>query len=94
MGSVSPLAFTYSSLFGVVTEDEYPYTSGDPWGAGDDENCEFNARTTDVTVMTKGFETLPRNDMLAAMEHLATKGFLNLQISSLLCFPQDLFLPL
>jgi hypothetical protein len=26
MGSVEPLAFTYASLFGVVTEDEYPYT--------------------------------------------------------------------
>ena len=74
MGSVSPLAFTYSSLFGVVTEDEYPYTSGDPWGTGDDEKCEFNARTTDVTVMTKGFETLPHNDMLATMEHLANIG--------------------
>jgi hypothetical protein len=26
MGSVEPLAFTYASLFGVVTEEEYPYT--------------------------------------------------------------------
>ena len=74
MGSVSPLAFVYASLFGVVTEDEYPYTSGDPWGAGDDEICKFDPRQTDVSVMTMGWETLPRNDMLAVMDHLANKG--------------------
>jgi len=73
MGSVEPLAYTYASLFGVVTEDEYPYTSGDPWGS-DDENCEFDATKTDVTVVTMGFETLPHNDALALMDHLANKG--------------------
>ena len=30
-----------------VTEDEYPYTSGDPWGDGDDQKCKFDARTTE-----------------------------------------------
>ena len=73
MGSVSPLAFVYASLFGVVTEDEYPYTSGDPWGVGDDEICKFDPRQTDVSVMTMGWETLPRNDMLATMHNLAYK---------------------
>ena len=52
MGAVPPLAYTYASLFGVVTEEEYPYTSGDPWGQGDDENCMFDATQTPVSVMT------------------------------------------
>ena len=73
MGSIEPLAFTYASLFGVVTEDEYPYTSGDPWSS-DDEVCDFDASKTDVTTITMGFETLPHNDALAAMDHLANKG--------------------
>ena len=25
MGSIEPLAYTYASLFGIVTEDDYPY---------------------------------------------------------------------
>jgi len=74
MGSVAQMAYVYASLFGVVTEDEYPYTSGDPWGAGDDEICKFDATQTDVSVMTMGWETLPHNDMLAVMDHLANKG--------------------
>lgn len=48
--------------------------SGDPWGAGDDEVCKFDATKTDVTAMTMGFETIPHNDMEAAMEHLANVG--------------------
>merc|ERR1712106_1097882 len=40
MGSIEPLAFTYASLFGIVTEDEYPYTSGDPW-SDDDTHCDL-----------------------------------------------------
>ena len=71
MGAVPPLAYTYASLFGVVTEEEYPYTSGDPWGQGDDEKCMFDATHTPVSVMTMGWETLPHNDMLATMNHLA-----------------------
>ena len=73
MGSIEPLAFTYASLFGVVTEDEYPYTSGHG-GNNDDQVCDFDASKTDVTTITMGFETLPHNDALAAMDHLANKG--------------------
>ena len=39
-------------LFSQVTEDEYPYTSGDPWGDGDDQKCKFDARTTEVDTYT------------------------------------------
>ena len=74
MGSVAPLAYTYASLFGVVEEEDYPYTSGDPWGDGDDQVCNFDARTTDSSVTVMGWETLPHNDMLALMDHLANKG--------------------
>merc|ERR1712228_731 len=59
------------SLFGIVTEDDYPYASG---SGGNDDVCEFDATTTDATVMTMGFETLPRNDAAALMNHLATEG--------------------
>ena len=48
--------------------------SGDPWGIGDDEVCKFDARTTEVTAMTMGFETLLHNDMDVTMNHLANVG--------------------
>ena len=65
-----PLAYTYASLFGVVTEAEYPYSSG---YYGHTDPCIFDAKQTPVSVMTMGWETLPRNDMLATMHHLAHK---------------------
>jgi len=70
-GSIEPLAYVYASLFGVVTEEDYPYESD--FGQNDDV-CKFDARQTDSTVMTMGWETLPHNDMLAVMDHLANKG--------------------
>merc|ERR1712013_162012 len=73
MGSIEPLAFTYASMFGIVTEEEYPYTSGDPT-SNDDQVCDFDATKTDVSLITMGFETLPHNDALAVMDHLANKG--------------------
>ena len=82
MGAVPPLAYTYAFLFGVVTEEEYPYTSGDPWGQGDDENCMFDATETPVSVMTMGWETLPHNDMLATMNHLANMVEFRILMSS------------
>jgi len=71
MGSIEPLAYTYASLFGIVTEDDYPYASG---SGGNDDHCDFDATTTDAAVMTMGFETLPHNDAAALMSHLANKG--------------------
>ena len=74
MGSIEPLAYTYASLFGIVTEDDYPYASG---SGGNDDHCDFDATTTDAAVMTMGFETLPHNDAAALMSHLANKGELS-----------------
>jgi len=82
MGSIEPLAYTYASLFGVVTEEEYPYTSGDPWGAGDDQVCQYDARETDVTAMTMGFETLLHNDIEVTMNHLANVGPLSASVAA------------
>ena len=70
-GSIEPLAFSYVSLFGAITEDDYPYESDH--GANDDI-CKFDARTTEASVMVMGWETLPHNDMLTVMDHLANKG--------------------
>ena len=44
-GSIEPLAYTYASLFGVVTEAEYPYES--QYGQNDDV-CKFDARQTEA----------------------------------------------
>jgi len=79
-GAIEPLAFTYASLFGVVTEDEYPYTSGH--GSGADTRCDYDARSTPASVMTLGFETLPHNDQLAVMAHLANKGPLSASVAA------------
>merc|ERR1712110_738401 len=79
MGSIEPLAYTYASLFGIVTEDDYPYASG---SGGNDDVCEFDATTTDATVMTMGFETLPHNDAAALMNHLATQGPLSASVAA------------
>lgn len=78
-GSIEPLAYVYASLFGVVTEEDYPYESD--FGQNDDV-CKFDARQTDATVMTMGWETLPHNDMLAVMDHLANKGPLSASVAA------------
>merc|ERR1711970_993385 len=74
-----PPAYTYASLFGIVTEDDYPYASG---SGGNDDVCEFDATATDATVMTMGFETLPRNDAAALMNHLANEGPLSASVAA------------
>jgi len=78
-GSIEPLAFSYVALFGAITEDDYPYESGH--GANDDI-CKFDARTTEASVMVMGWETLPHNDMLSVMDHLANKGPLSASVAA------------
>merc|ERR1712066_1029894 len=76
-GSIEPLAFSYVSLFGAITESDYPYESGH---GSNDDICKFDARTTEASVMVMGWETLPHNDMLALMDHLANKGPLSASV--------------
>ena len=71
-----------ASLFGVVTEEEYPYEDHDTSPLSPTSKCTFNARETNVSVMTMGWETLPHNDMLAVMDHLANKGPLTVSVAS------------
>jgi len=78
-GSIEALAFTYASLFGVVTEDDYPYAS--QWGENDD-HCDFDAKTMDAAVMTMGWQSLPHNDAAAVMEHLANVGPLSTSVAA------------
>jgi len=78
-GSIEPLAFTYASLYGVATEEDYPYVSGN---GGNDRHCDFDAKNTEVAVMTMGFETLPHNDAVALMTHLATIGPLSASVAA------------
>ena len=76
---MEPLYYTYASLFGLVTEDEYPYESERDYDA---PACKFNATETDVSVITMGWESLPHNDMLAVMDHLANKGPLTVGVDA------------
>merc|ERR550539_2042864 len=78
-GSIEPLAFSYVSLFGAITEDDYPYESGH---GSNDDICKFDARKTESSVMVMGWETLPHNDMLSVMDHLANKGPLSASVAA------------
>merc|ERR1712210_30769 len=64
---------------GSIEPLDYTYASG---SGGNDDVCEFDATTTDATVMTMGFETLPHNDAAALMNHLATKGPLSASVAA------------
>ena len=79
-GSVEPLAYTYASLFGLVTEEEYPYESY--WDGNYTADCNFTASEMDISVITMGWESLPHNDMLAVMDHLANKGPLTVDVAA------------
>lgn len=79
MGSIEPLAYTYASLFGIATEEQYPYASG---SGQNDDHCDWDATTMDAAVMTMGFETLAHNDAVAAMSHLANKGPLSASVAA------------
>ena len=61
MGSVAQLAYSYIQLFGLTTEDEYPYTSG---YYGQTEDCDFDPKKMKPFATVRGFESLPRNDQV------------------------------
>jgi len=70
-GSIPEIGFSYSALFGIVTEEEYPYTSGHTGRTGD---CQYDAESQVASAYNRGYETLPHNDFDVFMEHVATKG--------------------
>merc|ERR1711944_285793 len=70
-GSIPEIGFTYSHMFGIVTEAEYPYTSGHTGRTGD---CEYDAESQTASAYNRGYETLPHNDFDVFMNHVATIG--------------------
>merc|ERR1711970_1138994 len=70
MGSIPQLGYTYIQLFGHVTEDDYPYTSGTTTQTGD---CMYDFMNTAPVVGITGYNTLAPNDQDAVMAHLAEK---------------------
>jgi len=78
-GSIPQLGFTYTQLFGLVKEEEYPYTSGTFGATGD---CKYDATNTSPTATLRGYETLPRNDYESVMNHLANVGPLSIAVDA------------
>jgi len=71
MGSIPQLGYTYIQLFGHVTEDDYPYTSGSTTQTGD---CMYDFMNTAPVVGITGYNTFTPNDQDAVMTHLAEVG--------------------
>jgi len=78
-GSIPQLAYSYIQLFGLATEADYSYTSG---LYGDTGDCDFDPAVTKPYATLRGFESLPKNDQEAVMEHLATKGPLAVAVAA------------
>merc|ERR1711872_868306 len=71
MGSIPQLGYTYIQLFGHVTEEDYPYTSGTTTQTGD---CMYDFMNTAPVIGITGYNTLTANDQDAVMTHLAEVG--------------------
>jgi len=78
-GSIPQLGFTYTQLFGLVSEADYPYTSGN---FGQTGTCDYSPDAMDTVASLRGYETLPRNDYAAVMNHLATVGPLSVAVDA------------
>ena len=70
-GSIPEMGFTYSQMMGIVTEEEYPYISGD---THETEECYYDAEGQTASAYNRGYETLPHNDYNATINHLANVG--------------------
>merc|ERR1712241_1332762 len=67
-GSIPQLGFVYTQLFGLTKEEDYPYTSGNLGITG---NCKYEPNSYDTVATLRGYETLPRNNLEAVMNHIA-----------------------
>jgi len=76
-GSIPQLGYTYIQLFGHVTEEDYPYTSGSTTETGD---CMYDFTNTAPVVGITGYNTLAPNDQEAVMTHLAEVGPLGVAV--------------
>ena len=73
-GAIVPIVYEYASLFGVVSEAEYP--ADDPL----DVNCHYSPKNQTPMVYVRGYETLPRNNYDAIINHIANVGPLSVTI--------------
>jgi len=60
-GSIPQLAYSYIQLFGLATEADYGYISG---VYGTTESCDFDPAVTKPYATLRGFESLPKNDLV------------------------------
>merc|ERR1712001_378928 len=58
-------------LFGLASNADYPYFSGVTGLAG---RCKYDVERRTPVVAITGYDTLPPNDLQAALTHLATVG--------------------
>jgi len=70
-GSIPQLGYNYVQLFGLATNDDYPYWSG---ATGLTGRCKYDVERRTPVVGISGYDTLPPNDLASAMDHLATIG--------------------
>jgi len=78
-GSIPQLGFVYTQLFGLTKEEDYPYTSGNLGITG---NCKYEPNSYDTVATLRGYETLPRNNLEAVMNHVANVGPLSVAVDA------------
>ena len=71
LGSIPQLGYNYVQLFGLATNDDYPYWSGVTGLAG---WCKYDVERRTPFVGITGYDTLPPNDLQATLNHLANVG--------------------
>merc|ERR1712200_141405 len=70
-GSIPQLGYNYVQLFGLATNDDYPYWSGVTGMTG---NCKYDLERRTPVVSITGYNALPPNDMEATLQHIANVG--------------------
>jgi len=78
-GSTPPLAYSYTQLFGLVLDEDYPYVSGD---TADTESCLYNYGSMAPVATITGYNNLPPNDQEAIMQHIAEVGPLAISVAA------------
>jgi len=79
-GSVCQLGFNYVQLFGIVSEEDYPYTSGTANETTGE--CQYNLTAMTPVATITGYNTLPTNDQDAVLNHLANVGPLAISVAA------------
>merc|ERR1712002_721677 len=78
-GSIPQLGFNYVQLFGILSEEDYPYMSGNTTQTGE---CQYNLTAMTPVASITGYNTLPTNDQDAVLTHLANVGPLAIAVDA------------